>query len=241
MEATTETLVLIAEDDPKTAKLIASYLENEAIATIIAVDGSLALSLFAQHHPCLVILDVMLPKINGLDVCTEIRKTSGVPILFLTARGEEVDKVLGLGIGGDDYIAKPFSPRELVARIKAHLRRSKLTEQPSKTATSQTWPLLTHGSLTFDGNKRRFALDGQPLSLTPIEFTLLQTLIQNPGRVFLRNELLDKLYPEGELVVDRVIDVHIGKLRQKIGDNPVEPTFIHTVRGIGYRFADSPR
>ena len=95
--------------------------------------------------------------------------------------------------------------------------------------------------MTFDGNKRRFALDGQPLSLTPIEFTLLQTLIQNPGRVFLRNELLDKLYPEGELVVDRVIDVHIGKLRQKIGDNPVEPTFIHTVRGIGYRFADSPR
>lgn len=136
MEATTETLVLIAEDDPKTAKLISSYLENEAIATIVAADGKIALSLFEQHQPCLVILDVMLPKLSGLDVCTAIRKSSNVPILFLTARDDEVDKVLGLGIGGDDYIAKPFSPRELVARIKAHLRRAKMVEQPPQAVSA---------------------------------------------------------------------------------------------------------
>ncbi len=240
MEATTQTLVLIAEDDAKTAKLIASYLESEAIATVIASDGRDALALFEQHRPCLVILDVMLPKMNGLDVCTSIRKTSNVPIVFLTARDDELDKVLGLAIGGDDYIAKPFSPRELVARIKAHLRRATMFAHSGSTAIPQTSP-LTHGAMTFEVDKRRFTLDGEPLSLTPTEYTLLQTLIETPGRVFLRNELLDQLYREGELVVDRVIDVHIGKLRQKIGDNPAQPTYIHTVRGVGYRFADSPR
>lgn len=242
MDSTNETVVLIAEDDAKTAKLIVSYLEKESIVSVVAHDGKHALSLFEQHHPCLVLLDVMLPKMNGLDVCTAIRKFSSVPILFLTARDDEVDKVLGLGIGGDDYIAKPFSPRELVARIKAHLRRVSMNTadaiaRDSKTSKSS----ISHGALRFDGEMRRFSLNEIPLSLTPIEFTLLQTLIEQPGRVFLRHELLDRLYPGGELVVDRVIDVHIGKLRQKIGDNPSEPTYIHTVRGIGYRFADPQR
>lgn len=237
MADTTETLILVAEDDPKTAKLIASYLEIEAIATLIASDGCQAVKLFEEYRPSLAILDVMLPKMNGLDVCTAIRKTSNVPIVFLTARDDEADKVLGLGIGGDDYIAKPFSPRELVARIKAQLRRAKMIEH-SANGTSPQASSLTHGAITLDVVKRRFTLQGESLSLTPIEFTLLQTLMETPGRVFLRNELLNKLYG-GEIVVDRVIDVHIGKLRQKIGDNPSQPTFIHTVRGVGYRFADS--
>jgi DNA-binding response OmpR family regulator len=239
MEETSGSLVLIAEDDPKTASLIASYLEKEAIATLIASCGRQALELFERHLPGLVILDVMLPKLNGLDVCTAIRKASHVPIVFLTARDEEADKVLALGIGGDDYIAKPFSPRELVARIKAQLRRAKMSTKWATSASPQRAP-LAHGGLTFDDVKRRFALNGKPLSLTPIEFTLLKTLIEKPGQVFLRNELLDQLYSHGEIVVDRVIDVHIGKLRQKIGDNPAQPTFIHTVRGLGYRFADCP-
>jgi len=242
MEVKEETVVLIAEDDAKTAKLIASYLENESIVSVIADDGRRALALFEQHHPSLVLLDIMLPKMNGLDVCTSIRKISSVPILFLTARDDEVDKVLGLGIGADDYIAKPFSPRELVARIKAHLRRASMNNTVKTAADSRPEKLfISHGALRFDVEKRRFALNDVPLSLTPIEFTLLQTLMKTPGRVFLRHELLDKLYPGGELVVDRVIDVHIGKLRQKIGDNPGKPTYIHTVRGIGYRFADPQR
>jgi DNA-binding response OmpR family regulator len=242
MEVKEETVVLIAEDDAKTAKLIASYLENESIVSVIADDGRRALALFEQHRPSLVLLDIMLPKMNGLDVCTSIRKISSVPILFLTARDDEVDKVLGLGIGADDYIAKPFSPRELVARIKAHLRRASMNHAVKTAADLRPEKLfISHGALRFDVEKRRFALNDIPLSLTPIEFTLLQTLMKTPGRVFLRHELLDKLYPGGELVVDRVIDVHIGKLRQKIGDNPGKPTYIHTVRGIGYRFADPQR
>lgn len=240
MEDRSTSLVLIAEDDPKTSKLIASYLENEAIDSVIANDGERALVLFQQQRPALVILDIMLPRVNGLDVCTAIRKTSHVPIVFLTARDDEVDKVLGLGIGGDDYVAKPFSPRELVARIKAHLRRTRMLEKPLSTAVRSA-TVLTHGALTYEADKRRFTLEGRSLSLTPAEFTLLQVLIEAPGRVFLRNELLDKLYQDGESVVDRVVDVHIGKIRRKIGDNPADPHYIHTVRGIGYRFADLPR
>ncbi|MCA9129896.1 MAG: response regulator transcription factor [Planctomycetales bacterium] len=241
MESESGTLILIAEDDPKTAKLIASYLENEAMRTVVAGDGIRAIEYFDLHKPHLVILDVMLPKKNGMDVCAEIRSKSNVPIVFLTARGDEVDKVLGLGLGGDDYISKPFSPRELIARVKAHLRRAKMYEDQREGADSQPSTTLTAGKLTFDTDKRRFTLAGGLLSLTPFEFELLKTLMQAPGRVFLRQELIDKLYPDGELVVDRVIDVHVGKLRQKIGDDPDNPTYIFTVRGIGYRFADRQR
>lgn len=241
MATNDETVVLIAEDDSKTANLVASYLASESIASIIANDGKNVVAMFEQHRPQLVLLDIMLPRMNGLDVCTAIRRNSNVPILFLTARDDEVDKVLGLGIGGDDYIVKPFSPRELVARIKAHLRRSSMNIAAMDGCTENDASFISHGVLSFDVAKRRFTFNGLPLSLTPIEFTLLQTLMEKPGRVFLRHELLDKLYPDGELVVDRVIDVHIGKLRQKIGDHPSSPTFIHTVRGIGYRFSDPPK
>lgn len=224
--------ILIVEDDPKTAALIESYLQKEHFETVKVSDGRMALETFAGSQPVLIVLDVMLPRLDGFGVCAEIRKTSNVPILFLTARDEEVDCVLGLGLGADDYVLKPFSPRELVARIKAILRRVQAgvaSEVPSSSGIA---------GLVYDKQKRRFSLHGNSLELTPMEFTLLQTLICSPGRVFLRNELLNKLYPDGELVVDRVIDVHVGKLRQKIGDDPARPTFIHTVRGLGYRFSD---
>ena len=230
---TNGSLILIAEDEPKTATLIESYLINESYATIVAPDGEVALQLFAKTKPRLVVLDVMLPKLSGLAVCTSIRKTSDIPIVFLTARDDEMDRLLGLELGGDDYIVKPFSPRELVARIKAILRR---TASNNERHTSKV-PRTVAG-LSLDDKKRRFTLDGDVLSLTPLEFSLLRTLMTSPGRVFLRSELLDQLYPNGESVIDRVIDVHIGKIRQKIGDDPADPKFIHTVRGVGYRFVD---
>ena len=152
--------------------------------------------------------------------------------LFLTARDDEVDCVLGLGLGADDYVAKPFSPRTLVARIKALLRRSQMTAAVAPSAVTGI------SGLTFDRQKRRFLLHGESLELTPLEFTLLKTLFSTPGRVFLRSELLDKLYPGGEVVIDRVVDVHVGKIRQKLFDDPENPTYIHTVRGLGYRFSD---
>jgi len=224
--------ILIIEDDPKTLLLIQNYLREESFATVSASDGQLGLKLFRASRPQLVILDVILPKIDGLRICEEIRRESNVPILILSARAAEVDRVLGLGLGADDFVAKPFSPRELVARVKALLRRSQVLSCPRPSAG------IEFCGLTFDIVRRRFALNGNSLELTPIEFTLLSTLFNSPGRVFLRREMLDRLYPTGVLVVDRVIDVHIGKLRQKIGDDPDKPTYIHTVRGTGYRFSD---
>lgn len=224
--------ILIVEDDRNTAALIESYLRRDGFSTIKATDGIEAIELFTSETPRLVVLDVMLPRLDGFAVCSEIRKESQVPILFLTARDDEVDCVLGLGLGADDYVAKPFSPRTLVARIKALLRRSQMTAAVTPSAVTGI------SGLTFDRQKRRFLLHGESLELTPLEFTLLKTLFSTPGRVFLRSELLDKLYPGGEVVIDRVVDVHVGKIRQKLFDDPENPTYIHTVRGLGYRFSD---
>jgi DNA-binding response OmpR family regulator len=223
--------ILIVEDDKKTASLVALYLKREGFQTIVASDGLQALELVKRHKPAFVILDLMLPRLDGWGVCRQIRRTSNVPILMLTARGEEIDRVSGLTLGADDYLAKPFSPRELVARVKAILRRT-LPE------TAQGKNFLSHENLVIDLEKRRVSLQGRPLSLTPHEYKLLQTLMAVPGKVFTRAELLDKLYPAGEAVIDRVIDVHIGKLREKIEDDPANPRWILTVRGIGYQFIE---
>lgn len=229
--------ILVAEDDVKTAHLLEAYLRNESLDSVLVYDGPSVIRSFSNFEPCLVILDVMVPKLDGFRVCEEIRKTSEVPILFLTGCDDESDRVRGFQLGADDYVVKPFSPRELVARVKALLRRSQTQESPRIQSSGPSSPVSGVG-LRHDVDKRRFSLNGVSLSLTPIEFTLLKSLISHPGKVFRRDELLDKLYPNGELVVDRVIDVHIGKLRQKIGDDPNSPSFIHTVRGIGYRFSD---
>ena len=223
--------ILIVEDDKKTASLVALYLEREGFQTVVASDGLQALELVKRHKPAFVILDLMLPRLDGWGVCRQIRRTSNVPILMLTARGEEIDRVSGLTLGADDYLAKPFSPRELVARVKAILRRTLPETSPGKN-------LLSHENLVIDLEKRRVSLQGRPLSLTPHEYKLLQTLMAVPGKVFTRAELLDKLYPAGEAVIDRVIDVHIGKLREKIEEDPANPRWILTVRGIGYQFIE---
>ncbi len=223
--------ILIVEDDHNTSKLVATYLEREGFLTIAAFDGEEALRLARLREPGFVILDVMLPKVDGWEVCRQLRKFSDVPVLMLTAREEEIDRVMGLSLGADDYVVKPFSPRELVERVKAILRRV----LPRPVRDKQ---VLRHGGFILDQEKHKVSVDGAPVNLTSSEYKLLQALMSAPGRVFSRNELLDRFYDHGETVVDRVIDVHIGKLRQKIEADPANPQRILTVRGFGYRFAE---
>ena len=224
--------ILIIEDDANTAALITLYCEREGFRTLTAADGSSGLDRARKERPDLIILDLMLPEMDGWEVCRRIRQTSDIPIIMLTARGDEIDRVSGLSLGADDYVVKPFSPRELVERVKAVLRR---VQRPPQ-AEAQ---VLSHGFLQFDLKKRRVSMKGMSVDLTPHEYRLLETLMTSPGRIYTRDELLDRLYPMGEaMVIDRVVDVHIGKLRQKIEPNPPDPQYILTVRGVGYRFAD---
>jgi DNA-binding response OmpR family regulator len=223
--------VLIVEDDRNTAALIKTYLEKEGFQAIVAYDGEEGLKLIRTSQPGFVILDIMLPKIDGWEVCRRLRSFSDVPVLMLTAREEEIDRVLGLSLGADDYVVKPFSPRELLERVKAILRRARPV--PGKKEQ-----VLKQGGLVLDPEKLKVTLHGRPVSLTSHEYKLLYALMRSPGRVFSRSELLDHFYQHGEVVVDRVIDVHIGKLRQKIEPDPANPEYIQTVRGFGYRFAE---
>ena len=226
--------VLIIEDDPHTADLVALYLKREGFAPLVAADGKSGLASARSQRPQLVILDLMLPKLDGWEVCRQLREISDIPVIMLTARGEEIDRVAGLTLGADDYVVKPFSPRELIARVKAVLRRSQRT-------TSAAAHSFAHEDLLLQTDKRCLRIRGQRVSLTPHEYALIETLMQFPGRIFTRDELLDRLYPRGEAsVIERVVDVHIGKLRQKIEPNPSAPRYIITERGIGYRFADQP-
>ncbi|MBJ6725763.1 response regulator [Geomesophilobacter sediminis] len=221
--------VLIVEDDCNTTALVAAYLEKEGFSTVVVHDGALALDAAADADPLLIILDIMLPGLDGWEICRTLRKSSDVPILMLTAREEEADRVAGLAIGADDYVVKPFSPRELVERVKAILRRS--NPRPTRT-------LLSCQGLELDPDKRKVTLNRESVSLTGSEYKLLLALMSAPGRAFSREQLLNHFYSNGEAVIDRVIDVHIGKLRQKIEQDPGHPRFIITVRGYGYRFCD---
>jgi len=221
--------ILIVEDDHNTAALIATYLQREGFTTQTSHDGAEALNLARQQPPGFVILDVMLPQVDGWEICRELRKFSDVPILMLTAREEEIDRVLGLSLGADDYVVKPFSPRELVERVKAILRRT--------TRLAKAESLFTHNELSLNTEQRRVTLAGQTIDLTSVEYKLLQALMSVPGKAFSRDDLLNHIYAGGESVIDRVVDVHIGHLRQKLSDDPAEPRFIETVRGFGYRFA----
>ena len=223
--------VLIVEDDRNTAALVAKYLEREGFSTVVVHDGGQAIPIAGTCEPVFVILDVMLPNLDGWAICRALRKSSDVPVLILTAREEEVDRVAGLAMGADDYVVKPFSPRELVERVKAILRRSR----PVSTAAST---ILSFAGLELDAEKHRVTRDGNPVTLTSWEYTLLHALMSSPGKAFSREELISQCYQNSEAVIDRVIDVHIGKLRQKIEDDPAQPRFILTVRGHGYRFTD---
>lgn len=226
--------ILICEDDRNIAALVETYLEREGFHTIIAYDGVTGLDYARTRAPALVILDWMLPGMDGAEICRQLRRTSDVPILMLTAREEEADRIVGFSLGADDYVVKPFSPRELVERVKAILRRAGRAPPPGEA-------VLRHGALVLDPEKHKLTRDGEDVALTPSEYALLHALMDRPGRVFSRGELLEKLYTRGETVVDRVVDVHVGKLRQKIEADPSKPACILTVHGIGYRFAETGR
>jgi DNA-binding response OmpR family regulator len=222
------TTVLVVDDDHKLITLVRMYLEREGFDVIAAYDGPQALELFERHHPGFVILDLMVPLLDGIAVCRKLRKHSAVPILMLTARVEEVDKLVGLSVGADDYVTKPFSPRELVARVRAILRRAPLY--------GGTTPRLVRGDLVMDVERHEVFVAGREVHLTAIEYRLLQALAEFPGRAFTRDQLLSHVHAFNEAdVVDRTIDVHIGKLREKLGDIPSQPRYIQTVRGIGYK------
>ena len=228
-----EKTVLVIEDDRNTVNLITVYLKREGFRPLTAGDGVAGLALAEKQHPDLVILDLMLPKLDGWEVCRRLRQTSEVPVIMLTARAEEVDRVAGLTLGADDYVVKPFSPRELMARVKAVLRRAP-RPNPGRKAR------LSHADVILDLDKRQLSVAGRPVALTPHEYAVLEALMSAPGRIFTRDELLDRIYPKGEVVViDRVVDVHIGKLRQKIEPDASAPVHILTVRGVGYRFAET--
>jgi DNA-binding response OmpR family regulator len=234
MSPSSEKTVLVIEDDRNTATLVALYLKREGFRVLTAGDGEAGLSLAERHRPNLVILDLMLPKADGWEVCRRLRQKSEVPIIMLTARAEEIDRVSGLTLGADDYMVKPFSPRELVARVRAVLRRATRPD-PGRKA------ILSHADVLLDLEKRQLRVGGRPVAVTPHEYSLLATLMSAPGRSFTRDELLDRLYPKGEtVVIDRVVDVHIGKLRQKIEADPSAPRYILTMRGVGYQFAEWP-
>lgn len=223
--------VLIVEDDRNTAALVATYLEREGFSTVVIHDGGQAMQAASDCNPVFVILDVMLPNVDGLEICRALRRSSEVPVLMLTAREEEADRVAGLVTGADDYVVKPFSPRELVERVKAILRRS-------RPASAVAAAVLSCGGLELNPDKHRVTRAGKHVPLTAWEYKLLYALMSAPGRAFSRDELLSQCYQNSEAVIDRVIDVHIGKLRQKIEDDPSRPRFILTVRGHGYSFSD---
>ncbi len=231
-EARHDTTVLLVDDDHKLVSLVRMYLEREGFRVIAAYDGEQGLALVARHRPQFVILDLMLPKLDGITVCRRIRKTSNVPILMLTAKVEETDKVVGLRVGADDYVTKPFSPRELVARVQAILRRAAPGERLA--------PQLARGGLIMHLDRHEVTLDGREVRLTAFEYKLLQALMEFPGRVFTREQLLAHVYAFDETIVtDRTIDVHIGNIREKIGDDPAQPRYIHTIRGVGYKLLES--
>lgn len=222
--------ILVVDDEPKITRLARDYLEQSGYHVLIAADGVTALQVARRERPDLIVLDLMLPKMDGLDVCRTLRRESAVPIIMLTARSEETDRLIGLELGADDYITKPFSPRELVARIRATLRRVQ-----GKVYTPGT---LRFSRFEIDLERHRLFIDNQPVHLTRSEFTLLSVLAQNPGQVLSRAQLLDQLYGIATTGYDRSIDAHIKNLRRKIEPDPSQPTYILTVYGIGYRFND---
>ncbi len=227
--ATASAPILVIEDDRNIRALVVRYLENAGFSTITAADGPSGLEMARRDGPSFVILDLNLPGLDGIELCRELRKTSDVPILMLTARADEVDRVVGFSLGADDYVVKPFSPRELVERVKAILRRARPVADGE---------VLRHDGLTLDPEKRKVTHSGVEVALTPSEYKLLHALMARPGRAFSRDELVGRLYEHGETVVDRVVDVHIGKLRHKIEPEPSRPRYIETVHGVGYRFAE---
>ena len=230
--------ILIVEDEAEIAQLIQLYLEKEGFSCRTCRDGLTALQIFSEQQPDLIILDLMIPGLDGLEVCARIRQKPGAKdpyILMLTARGEELDRIIGLSTGADDYLVKPFSPKELVARVRALLRRTMRQGGQGQTYKTQ--------SFAIDLEQRsaaRLSLDQSlPLDLTTLEFDLLATFMSYPGRVWNRTQLIDKLWGSDFFGDERVVDTHIARLRKKIEFDPANPTFVKTVIGVGYKFEDA--
>ncbi|HFE65708.1 MAG TPA: response regulator transcription factor [Chloroflexi bacterium] len=230
--------ILVVEDDETLQETLAYNLERQGYKVIIAGNGRTALQLARDKKPDLIILDVMLPGLDGIDVCRILRKESATPILMLTARAEEVDKIVGLEMGADDYMTKPFSMRELLVRVKALLRRVDMIREEvgRETAVSPPPSSLTFGSLTIDEERREVRLNNQPVKLKPKEFELLLFLARHPGVALSRNLILEKVWGWTFDGNSRTVDVHIRWLREKIEEDPARPQRIVTVRGVGYRF-----
>jgi DNA-binding response OmpR family regulator len=221
--------ILVVDDEPTLRETLAEALDADGFRVVTAADGSEALLRFREHHPDLVVLDLMLPELSGVEVCRILRRESGVPILMLTAKSSEIDKVLGLELGADDYVTKPFSLRELTARIRALLRR---TEQPVVEGPAT----VTLGDLTVDLAGHRLLRDGAPVPLKPKVFELLAFLLLHPGQVFSREQLLEQVWGYDYAGETRTVDVHVHWLRTAIEPEPAAPTLIQTVRGVGYVF-----
>src|SRR6478609_2956364 len=222
--------ILVVDDEPRIAELARDYLEHAGFGVRIATTGEAALQAVRRDRPDLVVLDLGLPGIDGLDVTRTIRRDSSLPVIMLTARDDELDKLLGLELGADDYLTKPFSPRELVARVRAVLRRA---ERPPEAAET-----IRVGDVTLDLPRMRTEVAGTAVDLTPTEFQLLATLAARPGRIFTRSQLLDALHGVAFETYERAIDSHVKNLRRKLEPDPRRPRYVLTVYGVGYRFAD---
>jgi len=216
--------IMIVEDEEKLATLLGDYLRQSGFESVWVADGTEVLPRVREKQPDLMLLDLMLPGRDGLEICKEIRTFSQLPIIVVTARVEEIDRLLGLELGADDYICKPFSPREVVARVKTVLRRT--GEQASPNA----------GGLVLDPDRYSARLKGHDLDLTAVEFKLLHFLYQTPGRIYSRNQLMDRIYPDQRIVSDRTIDSHIKKLRKKIAAVDPDEELIHSIYGVGYKY-----
>jgi len=216
--------ILVVEDEPKLADLLRDYLAQAGFQAKVLADGLAVVPWVREEHPDLILLDLMLPGKDGMEVCKEIRGFSDVPIIMVTARIEEIDRLLGLELGADDYVCKPFSPREVVARVKSVLRR---------TGGQST---IQAPELVLDESRYQATLRGKNLDLTAVEFQLLSFLAGNPGRIYSRSQLMDRIYPDRRVVSDRTIDSHIKKLRKKITEAVPDAEIIHSVYGVGYKF-----
>jgi two-component system alkaline phosphatase synthesis response regulator PhoP len=223
--------ILVVDDEPKILKTVRAYLENAGFRVATADDGQMALTVYRHERPALVILDLGLPGMDGLDVARTLRRDSNVPIIMLTARVDEADKLIGLELGSDDYVTKPFSPRELVARVRAVLRRTSGEREQAPV------PVVA-GDVVIDMERRQVTVSDQPVELTPTEFELLVVLARHPGRVFTRLELLDRVQGYAFEGYERTVDAHVKNLRQKIEPDPKQPRYLLTVYGVGYRFAE---
>jgi DNA-binding response OmpR family regulator len=224
--------ILVVEDEARIARLVRDYLEHAGFEAVVVGDGDPSLATPRRSMPDLVVLDLGLPGRDGLDVARTLRRTSSVPIVMLTARGDETDRVVGLELGADDYVVKPFSPKELVARVRAVLRRT-------QAARAGGPEVLRVADVEVDLPRMRVAVAGRPVELTPTEFQLLATLAREPGRVFTRGQLLDAVHGVAFESYERAIDAHVKNLRRKLEPTPGRPRYLLTVHGVGYRFADA--